>query len=68
MRSRAFFERGGIMNMREYINLLTDQLETLKEAQQDALNKEFYGDVAELSKQIKITGLWLLQAYGKRGE
>ncbi len=54
--------------MREYINLLTDQLETLKEAQQDALNKEFYGDVAELSKQIKITGLWLLQAYGKRGE
>ncbi len=50
------------MNMREYVELLKDQLEILKEAQQEALSKEFYGDVAELSKQIKATGLWLCQA------
>lgn len=55
------------MNMHEYIELLKDQLETLKEAQQDALSKGFYGDVAEFSKQIRITGLWLLQIAEKRG-
>lgn len=50
------------MNLSEYIALLESQLEMLKEAQQEAFDGGYYGDVAELNKQIRITGLWIFQA------
>ena len=49
------------MNIFEYAKLLKEQLELLKQAQQEALDHEFYGDVAELSKQINMTGFRLAQ-------
>lgn len=49
------------MDLSEYKNLLKDQLDTLKQAQKEAFDEGFYSDVAEISKQINLIGLRLVQ-------
>lgn len=49
------------MKLSEYKNTLEKQIDVLEQAQKEAIEEGFYGDVAELSKQINNIGLRLVQ-------
>lgn len=56
------------MKLSEYKNTLEKQIVVLEQAQKEAIEEGFYGDVAELSKQINNIGLRLVQIEVHRNE